>query len=356
MRLSKAPLILSISMLIGCAAPHSDVMVFGTQTNLGVDISSSPEQANIPSFIVGYKRKELVWMPLFINGIDSKLLKYKHKGYYITGKNASVAIPSGASDITLSTNNFFVLPKGTKVKLEPQTELTFTEGSTFSLASGSPNVTLKAGSFISIPEMSLIQDVAGTTYQGIDLHNAKYMAESRDKDSKSIDTYSVLASFGANIEGGTKGSGVGIAQYFATGIAAQNLTRNGGSELVTLQSTDTKLNTELKKQVKKLEKSNLELLKENIGNEKALELSEKNKDKITVEDAKVVLIGNHFSKGDGSLDKASLTTTVNSIDDSDIPPSLKTTLINRTSISELLSNLKASDFLAIDPLFNKITK
>lgn len=50
------------------------------------------------------------------------------------------------------------------------------------------------------------------------------------------DTYSVLASFGANISGGSNSSGVGIAQYFATGIAARKLADKGGEKLVSIQS------------------------------------------------------------------------------------------------------------------------
>lgn len=52
-----------------------------------------------------------------------------------------------------------------------------------------------------------------------------------------VDTYSVLASFGARYQGtaggatGVDGNG-GIAQYFATGIAAQLLAQSGGASLV----------------------------------------------------------------------------------------------------------------------------
>jgi hypothetical protein len=50
------------------------------------------------------------------------------------------------------------------------------------------------------------------------------------------DTYSVLASFGADIKNGSGGAGVGIAQYFATGIAARELANQGGAKLVSLQA------------------------------------------------------------------------------------------------------------------------
>jgi uncharacterized cupredoxin-like copper-binding protein len=56
-----------------------------------------------------------------------------------------------------------------------------------------------------------------------------------DKDGKARDSYSVLASFGANF-GASQGTGVnaqgGLAQYFATGMAAQLLALNGGAAVV----------------------------------------------------------------------------------------------------------------------------
>jgi hypothetical protein len=74
--------------------------------------------------------------------------------------------------------------------------------------------------------------------------------ENGNRDIVTEDTYSVLASFGADFSGGanvtpagdrpnssTTGKG-GIAQFFATGIAAQKLAEKGGSRLVTVQPTD----------------------------------------------------------------------------------------------------------------------
>lgn len=64
-------------------------------------------------------------------------------------------------------------------------------------------------------------------------------------ESQSQDTYSVLASFGATFSGGssigveTQGAKVstngGLAQFFATGIAARKLAEKGGSRLVSVQ-------------------------------------------------------------------------------------------------------------------------
>ena len=69
-----------------------------------------------------------------------------------------------------------------------------------------------------------------------------------DADGGKTDTYSVLASFGATFGGGadttTPASGApsatakatgGLAQFFATGIAAQKLAESGGANLVSVQ-------------------------------------------------------------------------------------------------------------------------
>lgn len=65
------------------------------------------------------------------------------------------------------------------------------------------------------------------------------------QDTQIQDTYSVLASFGATFSGGstmgieTQGAkvstGGGLAQFFATGLAARKLAETGGSRLVSVQ-------------------------------------------------------------------------------------------------------------------------
>jgi hypothetical protein len=70
------------------------------------------------------------------------------------------------------------------------------------------------------------------------------------KDDKKTDTYSVFASFGANFSGGSQvgeGTGAnvnaagGLAQFFATGIAAQVIANQDPSRLVSVQPADERL-------------------------------------------------------------------------------------------------------------------
>ena len=118
--------------ITACSAlPHNDVLIFGTETTVAVDVGSSATNGGTPEITIGYKREEAVWMPLLANGRHSR----------------------------------------------------------------SPPTT-------------------GTMYTA------------NGADGKEKDAYSVFASFGAELEGGTGEAKVGLAQFFATGIAAQRLANN----------------------------------------------------------------------------------------------------------------------------------
>ena len=62
----------------------------------------------------------------------------------------------------------------------------------------------------------------------------------KDGQSSDSDTYSVLASFGADLDNTADGAGVksqnGLAQYFATGLAARELAKEGGAQLVNVNA------------------------------------------------------------------------------------------------------------------------
>jgi len=81
-----------------------------------------------------------------------------------------------------------------------------------------------------------------------DKEKSDCLFQGKDENGKKVDTYSVLASFGAKfgggstVEGDAAGANVqasgGLAQFFATGIAAQKLAQEGNSRLVAVQPTD----------------------------------------------------------------------------------------------------------------------
>ncbi|WP_430415686.1 hypothetical protein [Parasphingorhabdus sp.] len=146
-----------IALTAGCvqATRHSNTMIFGTSTNVGVKVGQNVNQ--VPEILIGYDRQEAVIMPLWANTEDEK------KGNLL-----------------------------------------------------SP---------------CLIEDEE----YGEGPHPCAFVASRQDGDKKyAEDSYSVLASFGAQIEGSGSGpeAQVGLAQYFATGMAAQILALTGGASIV----------------------------------------------------------------------------------------------------------------------------
>lgn len=144
--------LLALPLLSGCvgSVKHNDVLIFGTDTKLALDVSANPAGGGTPEITIGYKRQEAVWMPLVVNGAG------------VTDKICAAA--NGGEKPCVGT--------------------------------------LK--------------------YQG--------QAETGVEGKGGTDAYSVFASFGADIKGAAKAGGpeaaVGLAQFFATGIAAQRLAQN----------------------------------------------------------------------------------------------------------------------------------
>jgi hypothetical protein len=151
---------------------HNDVLVFATQTKVALDVSTSAVNGGTPSFTLGYKRDEGVWMPLVINGRNSTLL-------------------NGQRVCDADKQCYQVAP----VALQAFRECALREV-------GPPVNCLKA----------LAQDV-------------KYTGRYADRS----DTYSVFASFGGDF-GASGGGKAALAQFFATGVAAQRLADNPNVE------------------------------------------------------------------------------------------------------------------------------
>lgn len=161
-----------LPLLGGCvqATRHSNTMVFGTNTSLAAKIGTGVNQ--VPELSVGYSRQEAVIMPLLANTADAD------------GK----LVPCGTKEVD--------------------------------------------GEIVT----STITDSPGVP------HPCKFVATKTDSNGIiSQDSYSVLASFGANVKARAPGPnstnsdiGIGLAQYFATGVAAQLLAANGGAAVVSV--------------------------------------------------------------------------------------------------------------------------
>ena len=132
-----------LALVCGCETqPHNNVLVFATETKLGVDVSREAAQApGLPALTLGYKRREAVWLPLVANEDSCQA------GQSSTASNCRV-----------------------------------------------------------VPTNRLLTGDRGGTHK---------------------DSYSVLASFGADFGGGRENDARGaLAQFFATGVAAQRLAEN----------------------------------------------------------------------------------------------------------------------------------
>lgn len=198
-------------------------------------------------------------------------------------------------------------------------------------------------------------------------------ASCTDKDcvfigTEQIDTYSVLASFGAKFGGGaetittgdvpgTKVSGNGgLAQFFATGIAAQKLAAAGNSRLVAVQPVDQEQLDDAKARAKKAEDK-----VENVQNGLIKLLGEKNysdevskgKNQSSLLMARKNIILASVSAG-GKLDKAKWDAAV---DQSSLEDTIKTNLKSETELDAIDKRLTVDAAMSgatINPLYEAI--
>ena len=135
----------ALTLAAGCAS--HDVLVFSTETTVGIALSNEPAAAEGPvsgAMTIGYKRREAAWLPLFA---------------------ASGDLNDASCKVTLEQG------KAKEISCPPDRHFT------------------------------------GTT------------------NGKDRDAYSVFASFGADVGGFVRGKAA-LAQFFATGVAAQRLAEN----------------------------------------------------------------------------------------------------------------------------------
>ena len=189
---------LPLIFLGGCTSTphHTNTLIFAVNTKLALDLSAAPI-GGIPGVTIGYSRQEAVWMPLLANRVTKSPFE-----------------PAECNTMAITDCHF----RG-KYKQTQKTDET------------------------------------------------KGEAKGEIVDDKT-DAYSVLASFGAKLStkasstGGAQSTtgdaatgdsstdsatGFALAQFFATGIAAQNLATEGGARLVTIQPTDAETTIALNK-------------------------------------------------------------------------------------------------------------
>lgn len=163
-------------ILGGCATAGNEILLFGTDTKVGISIAGDPTGS--PDFTLGYRRREAVWLPVSVGGggIPTHLCAG-------TPLQCATAEPAKGSHVCVS------------------------------VATGGGNA--KAGAAELLCEEAA--NVRRLLYVGSQGPNA------------GRDAYSVIANFGlqTGVTGGTQ-----LAQYIATGMAARILAGKGGEKLV----------------------------------------------------------------------------------------------------------------------------
>ncbi|TGY90542.1 hypothetical protein E5163_05320 [Marinicauda algicola] len=184
--------------LAGCNTPHNDVLVFGTSTLVGVDIKPEPENG-AASIALGYRREEAVWMPLLINGEWSRFAPQA----VCEGEEAGSCLQSLDDDARWRAVIDDACPAyrtaGTETAADCMARL-------HRLYPNRP--------FDGDPRY------VGRSVETRTVGGRTEIRTTRD------DAYSVFASVGADISAGTSNGTVGVAQFFATGLAAQALAQN----------------------------------------------------------------------------------------------------------------------------------
>jgi len=167
---------------------HSNMLVFGTNTSIGVNVGKDASQT--PTIQIGINRQELALVPLLANTSASRY---------------------SATDTRSTGQDLEPCPAGTKTE----------DG--------------KAITGIDISGCAFVATTDITVTDNDENGKAKKTTKTIAKDS-----YSTLASFGTRTSAsGTEGS-VAVAQYFATGIAAQKLAQNGGASVIMADSNSGK--------------------------------------------------------------------------------------------------------------------
>lgn len=176
-----------LPLLGGCmqATRHSNTMVFGTNTTVGVKVGRDVNQ--MPNVMIAYDRQEAVIMPLLANTGEK-------------GSRWNMLSPCSVEEQTTKSS-------------------TNSDGVTTALTKGGTD-TINFGA-----------------QNSAQVHPCKFVGVRAVSGGVFVqDSYSVLASFGAKLKGNATGNeaAAGLAQYFATGVAAQLLAASGGAAVVSV--------------------------------------------------------------------------------------------------------------------------
>lgn len=188
------PIVGAAVILGGCATAGNEVLLFGTETKVGISISGDP--AGSPDFTLGYRRREAVWLPVSVGG--------------------------GGIPTHLCTEG------------NPHPPLQCTEAEAGKGSHVCVRVT-KGGNAKAAGLELLCEEAAKVR---------RLLYVGSDGSGSSKDAYSVIANFGLQTG---NAAGTEISQYIATGMAARILAGKGGEKLVRGGNVAPEIREEAKK-------------------------------------------------------------------------------------------------------------
>ncbi|GHB91755.1 hypothetical protein GCM10007047_03290 [Cerasicoccus arenae] len=259
---------LALLLVGGCVPQHKDAIVFATNTVVGVKVGTNSQQ--IPEIQVGYTRQEGAFVPLYVNDETSKELvagqlkddvgkdwskEQQYLGLALVDLQDAKNIfedpnqKGAVSQLLANSKNYVANFKAKPITNE--TIIQYIDGAITGINnSDTPAAGLNIEKAIRLIQVELDLPIAIIAFNP----EAKYTGTVSEKNR--TDAYSVLGtfsgdmnaksktsfkannnrgpnapSFGTDASGETGVSG-GIAQYFATGIAAQIMAEKGGAALV----------------------------------------------------------------------------------------------------------------------------
>ncbi len=220
--------------LFGCAPQHKDAIMFGTNTQAGLKIGVDERQ--VPTLILGYNRQEAALIPLFVYA--QGLFKDAHRNLdstnYLELARGRFEKAESEADIEKRKSLFAEGINLVKMAYDSASQESYNEGETPKVSPGIQKL-YKLAQKANIADLTTCRLLAEAEIQRPStavryLKEYKYVADCDGQ--KYCDAYSVLGTFTGSAKGtarttnsNTVEASGSIAQYFATGLAAQNLSR-----------------------------------------------------------------------------------------------------------------------------------
>lgn len=258
--------LLAITMILtGCR--HHNAITFVTNTQFGAKVGVNAEK--IPEIQVGYNRQEAARVPVYLMTTKDELSASPPTINALLHQaaqqlTAAKTTPWGQANV----DNVKVAQRLIDEAIEMDLKTTNKQGSSLlqqiKVAAAKLSVNPNSANAAPSADLEFIAqlmhaEMAKPRFYAEFQEQAKFVGSRTGNDAR--DAYSVLGTFSGNMDSGsTSGSGPeakmrgGLAQYFATGIAAQLLAEKGGAALVSTAPTATPPGEIDAKQVERIKK------------------------------------------------------------------------------------------------------